>query len=869
MTGILNLTSTGLILAETWEADLSAWTSTRVGSTTAAAAISSEAAHSGSKSVDFQTGADWPDAAYLKLTQTVDLKTGANRIVRCFRGLGNVKGAVIDDFLGSSLNQFGSRWGLMSGSGTPPVSGSLVRIASSVVAYGIQSLAQIRPYASGKIRFAVRVQQDPTKGQAWHGADYPGGSYVGVVLGQSGHGTVRGDPGGGTASYDANFHTYEIEWDVAGAASRHWKDGSLFNTGGNTNDSDGYYLRAHGWIGGSDYGDDYLDWISMSLPAAYKSSLLLGSQTLFDVDPVSDANPLDGIFADDTNGWAAVTPTGSQVVELKVRNASGYKQQFPAHMFFDDLAIMLDKIITIKGLLGGQKIELYTSGGTLSKTGTCPSTGTDVVFTSIDALISTAYGFSGYFKVYDTDGLTLLYTSPTTGRWGGDVYTWVPNESAMDISTTYTRIFRTGSGKTPTACTVTVTLKDKQSGAKLNNKTINWIGNLGTVSPSSNTTDANGQASTTFTAGGSAGLGGVRPTFPGDATYATSTILQLIDIYQDDPVPDSSKDYQAFVEGQEIVVAAGDYKLASDFIPQAFSITTPTVSISVGGWWAVEIYRLGVREFVGRIMKASYKSGTSPQLTISGVDDKVTLQRRVANKGYTDEPKNIIIDLLLRYPCGISAGTISTYGSTIKLIATYENLFDALKQITKITGWKFRQNFSNDTIDFAPDFGSVQSVTVAMGTNEVGASHDFDWTSLDTKVYVVGQGAGATLVSSASDATSELTFGLIEEAFLEKGITEQGTLDLRAAELLNQHKSVKEIISVDWADLLATGTYAPFDTITVTDPDASLSGQYRVYSIRRDLSNPNKATLELTNRLPTIADALQLVRKDVKDLGVA
>jgi hypothetical protein len=864
MTGILNLTSTGLILAETWETDLSAWTSTRVGGTTAAAVISTEAAHSGSKSVDFQTGADWPDAGYLKLTQTVDLKAGANRIARCFRGLGNVKGAVFDDFLGSTLDS--SRW---SGSGGP-ISASVIKICDSSTYYPIATVPQLRPYNPGRIRIAAKFRVGATGKQIWRAFQYPGGGGAGFKFGT---GTYQrfcpGDGPVGWTAVDANMHIWELEWNGAGSTS-FWLDGvSVRVSPFACNDSDGYVSRFELQNPTDTKGDHYLEWLADSMPAAYKSSLLLGSQTLFDVDPVSDTNPLDGTWADDTNGWMAVTPTGSQTVELKVRNASGYKQQFPVHMFFDDLAIMLDTVMTIKGLLGGQKIELYDSGGVLRKSGICPLTGTDVVFTGIDALIKTAYGFQGYFKIYDTDGVTLLYTSPTASRWGGDVYTWIPNESAMDVTTTYTRIFRTGSGLTPTSCVVTVTLKDKQTGAKLNGKTINWIGNLGTVSPSSNSTDVNGNASTTFTAQSSAGLGGVRPTSPGDATYGTSTILQLIDIYQADPVPDATKDFQAFIEGQEIAVSAGDYKLASDFMPQPFSVTTPTMTVSVGGWWVVEIYRLGVKEFIGRIMKANYRSGTSAQLTISGVDDTVTLQRRVANKGYTDEPKNIINDLLIRYPCGITAGTISTYGSTINLVATYENLFDALRQISKITGWKFRRNSSNNTIDFATDFGSVKSVTVAMGTNEVGASHDFDWTSLDTKVYVVGKGPSATLVSSASDATSELTFGLIEEAFLEKGITVQGTLDLRAAELLNQHKAVKEIISVDWTDLFATGAYVPFDTITVTDADATLSGSFRVYSIRRNLSNANKVTLELTNRLPTVADALQIVRSTVQDLGVA
>ena len=119
------------------------------------------------------------------------------------------------------------------------------------------------------------------------------------------------------------------------------------------------------------------------------------------------------------------------------------------------------------------------------------------------------------------------------------------------------------------------------------------------------------------------------------------------------------------------------------------------------------------------------------------------------------------------------------------------------------------------------------------------------------------------------DASAQLNYGIIEEAFLEKGISEQGTLDLRAQEILDERKNVKESITVDWADTLAPGSYAPFDSLTVEDSDAGLSGLYQVSSITRRLIDANMATLQLVNRLITLADAMQALRKDVKDLGVA
>ena len=80
---------------------------------------------------------------------------------------------------------------------------------------------------------------------------------------------------------------------------------------------------------------------------------------------------------------------------------------------------------------------------------------------------------------------------------------------------------------------------------------------------------------------------------------------------------------------------------------------------------------------------------------------------------------------------------------------------------------------------------------------------------------------------------------------------------------------MKETISLNWIDSNATGAYAPYDTVAVTDADAELSGSYRVQVLQRNLLDANLAALELTNIVVSFADVLQLIRKDVKDMGVA
>jgi hypothetical protein len=868
MTGVLVLSSAGLILAETCESYPNGWTFAGSDS----AGLVSNKVHGGSHAFRTKTTMlawnNWPNGwasgDYHSLSKTVDVKSGANRIGRIFRGPSPAC-SIFDDFNDGLLDQT-----LWTANTSISFSGSVI----TVLFYTLNTSDHVRIRKPCKVVTRFKID-DNTKGGVVRLPDQGDLNCIELNFQNDGILWIRVARGGNDyahqnmGSYDTAMHAWEVEWT---GQTKIWRDGVLFFSLGDAPD-DNDWNNAYIAFRTINNGSISVDYVGIGAATGgptgvHKFSLKVGTTTVFDIDVRTDSETLSNDFFD--SGWVnfGAAATGSQTVELKLHNASVSRAECIAAYCWDDLILMVDSKMVVHGMLGGQKIELYDSGGSLRKQGTCPQTGVDVELTGIDDLIPTANGFSGYFKVYDTDSVSLLYTTPTATRWGGDEYTWIPNQSAMDILTEHTLIYRTGSGLLPTQTNVTITLKDKDSGTPLEGKTILWTPNLGTCDPESGQTDENGQASTTFTAGANPGFAGVLAEFDGDATYGLSSIIQAIDIYYAQPVPGAAKDFQVWIAGQEAAIAGGNYKLSSDFKPQSFSFTTPLMSLTVGGWWPVEIYRKGVVEFVGRIFGRKRQGGPSPQLTVTGVDEIIMVQRRVANKGYTDEPKLIIEDLLTRYPCGISAGTIATYGAVIKLDATYENLYDALMQIAKVTGWKFRLN-ANRTLDFGSSFGTTRDITITLGENLAQSTHEEDWSQIDTKVYVIGAAAGAALVSTAEDPTGKLVYGLIEEPFLEKNISEQGTLDLRAQEIIAQHQGVKETVAVDWIDTLSPGAYAPHDSLTVTDPETGISGLYSVKSITRDLTDANKSALELANRLDTIADALQSIRKDVKDLAVA
>jgi hypothetical protein len=896
MTGILNLVTTGVILAETFETYPGNWTFSGSG-----AGRKSPFGHSGAGAFLLETGgyswtafpAGLAAAANSQFQQTVNVGTGANRVCRVFRGpYAGALASVYDDFTvpdqsglyNAAAPDFTNKWyptGTAQSSAriansllTMQSDGTYTRANDDSTAFTMQNrqIEADSSHGNSPTRISIRCQiLDTTTHHHIAFVWDTDGDKIELHFQNDGHVWIRAANSSNyderdLGTYDTSMHTWVCEWQTG----KIWKDGVLFVTATKIPNQTNYHFRFFFNAGGSGgAGGMAVDWVGFyntATAGTHKARLQIGSQTVFDHDVEVETFLQDGTSGFIDSGWLAVTPTGSQSIILDVHNPSAAQAQCSDQIYWDDLIIMSDKIITIESLLGGQKVELYNAGGGLLATMTCPQAGVNVT-TDVSSLFKTAYGLSGYFKVYDTDGVTLLYTTPTLTIWGGDLYQWIPNQSNLAFSTTATQIYRTGSGQTPTTATLTATITDAGTGAGLSGKTIAFTSNLGTCNPAGGTTDSNGNLSTTYTAGAAAGLGGVRADFAGDATYGASSVQQFEDIYYGPITVDGTKDFQVFVEGQELVIDSGNYRLASDFIPQAFSVTTPLLDGVVGGWWAIKIYRLGVLEFSGRILKRSRVGGPNPKMTVSGVDEKIDLQRRVANRVYMDEPKNIITDLLSRYPCGISAGSISTYGATISLPATYTNLFDAFKLIMNITGWKFRLN-ANLTLDFAPNFGIVQPITIQTGVNGVIAQHDEDWTKIDTKIYVVGSAAAASLVGTASDANAQLTYGLIEEAFLEKALTAQGTVNLRAQQLLTTRTGVIETNTADWIDELATGTYGPFDIVTVIDTDLNLSGGYVISTLQRDLTDAYRAALGLTNRVLTIADAIQEVRKNVQDIGV-
>jgi len=438
------------------------------------------------------------------------------------------------------------------------------------------------------------------------------------------------------------------------------------------------------------------------------------------------------------------------------------------------------------------------------------------------------------------------------------VYTFVtgPAESL--------RIYKSTATGTPKSVAITAKLLNLLDDSPVAGKTVNFTTSLGSVSPGSDATDANGEAQTTLTSGSSRGYAVVKVAWAGDADAGPSDGYIEVPVWDEAPVGDAAKHYQVFVHGTEYAFQSGTYRKAASMEIQDFTVTLDCVHQDIDSGLEVEIWRRGVKDFAGRITDPVLDLDDS--MTISGKSNHWRLMRRVANREYADDPEDVIHDLLWRYACGIAEGSLGTYGAQIELPIAYDNLLVAIQRILNATGWKARLN-PNNSLDVNATLGSTKSVIFARGTNSARLRRARSFGSINSRTILVGAGV---LISDKSDAATLAGQGLIEQVFIDKNIADQTTLDLQNQAILDARKTPIERLEGTVIDLeYAADAYDVFDSVTVTDANyTGLSGTYQVVAITRDLTDCGSAQIELTNEALASKDLLATVATMVKDLSV-
>jgi hypothetical protein len=541
---------------------------------------------------------------------------------------------------------------------------------------------------------------------------------------------------------------------------------------------------------------------------------------------------------------------------------AGDPPQGDAKCWADHLVICLNDNVTITNLIPGQKAELYRASDNV-KIGeaTCQAGQTSVSISITGQL----FPLQLYAKIYGTDGVTLIETTLAYEMCGGDVWEWYSGTGPLGVVSDVFIIHRQAAAGEPKTANITATLKTN-GGAPYAGKTVYFSTTLGVVNPTSDTTDADGKAHTQLT-GTAHGVAVVEAQWLGDSNAVAATAHCTVHIFYEAETGDSEKDFQLYCEGIEYAYCAGTgrYSFNEEGMTDSFEVEIPEWLETITKNGLVSIYRRGEREFTG-VLKHIERSLASTRVVLSGSDNSILLDTVVVElQMYENKtPDYIINDLLTKYQCGITPGSLAAYPGTISVTIDTESLLKAIPRIVDQVGWVFRVNH-NRTLDLADNFtGGTTAAVFTEGDNIFDADRVEDFYAVKNWMRVIGDG----IASTKQDSTKIKGQSLLQGAAYQKKISDQATLDLACQAELDLKKEVAETIALLVFDDYPAGTYGCEDQVTVESPWLGLSGYYTVKSVERDMTDADFACLELSNRSIEYWELDEAYRRMTKDASV-
>lgn len=531
--------------------------------------------------------------------------------------------------------------------------------------------------------------------------------------------------------------------------------------------------------------------------------------------------------------------------------------------WIDYIVVTRNDYIRITGLTPGQKVEVYrSSDNTKMDTQTCAG-GTTYVDLNI---LTYPFPVQGHFKIYGTDGSTLIETTSPADVCPGDIWDWTAGNGTLSVASNYGIIYRSAATGTPKTATITANLKTA-AGANYPGATIYFSTVLGSVTPASAVTDANGNAGTSLTSTVHA-LAVVKAQWLGDATVPACSAYCLVHVFYEAEVPDMSKKFQVYVEGVEYayVPSGSRYTLNEMGVVNDFEVELPAWVSTITPNGLVSIYRKGVQEFAGILKKMNRSLSDAPRVVLSGPDISKLLDDQVVDtKLYSAKSASYIInDLLSSFPCGITAGTLQTNYDSLTITIETEGLRDAIKRICDLVAWTYRVNL-NRTLDLAESLtGGNAPIEIVEGDNLTGADRETNYYPVANYIRMKGNGISST----KQDGTKIQEQGLHKLPAYNSSITNQGTLDTACQALLDMKKEAEETIPLECIDETTPGAFGPEDYLTVTSPTLDMAGVYQIRKIERKLEDPNYAALDLENKTREFWELDLTYRRMTKDANV-
>jgi hypothetical protein len=537
------------------------------------------------------------------------------------------------------------------------------------------------------------------------------------------------------------------------------------------------------------------------------------------------------------------------------------------YTYVDRLVIAKGTTVTVTGLTPGQKIKIYrSSDDTLIDTQTCAAAPATSVALNVNA---EDFPEQMYLKVYGTDGATLIETTTSYEMCGGDAWEWDPGTGTLKLTSDVVIVYRSAATGTPKTANLTANLKTT-GGLNYPGASIQFTTVLGTMTPASDTTDANGNAESALT-GTFHGVAIVKAAWLGDATVPACSDYCVVHIFYEAEVGDTDKEYQFFLEGIEYAFVQGAYAWNEQGKRETFEVELPEYVSTITRGGLVSIYRRGVKDFAGVLKGRERSLSDAPRVILRGADVSVLLDRCVELELYASKtPQFIIADLLSKYPCGILAGSLGACAAELTITIDTESLSDAIPRICKAVNWNFRVTLGR-TLDFAETFtGGIVPVAFEEGVKRVENSLILDakWSEDDYSLANWIRMKGDGITSTKQDGAAIAAQGLHQAPAFQKTISDQATLDTMCQALLDLLKTTDETIRVEADDDYDVGAFATEDQVTVTSETLDLAGAYTIKRIERDMTQPRVVIMDLSNRPKEFWDLDAEYRRMTKDVNV-
>jgi len=274
----------------------------------------------------------------------------------------------------------------------------------------------------------------------------------------------------------------------------------------------------------------------------------------------------------------------------------------------------------------------------------------------------------------------------------------------------------------------------------------------------------------------------------------------------------------------------------------------------------VELYRDSTLLFKGVIVeKELNKESKTIRLTALGEEVKLNWSLFSKNGSYRVQYDNIAADTIasdILSGTGYSLAECPT--TTLSMRFEYAQRWKALQKLADVLGkdlW-----LASDGVHIG-DKGSAKTLTYYKMIRKTENSED-----IINKVHLLGTGDGINqYTATEEDTASQNNYGLRERAYMLRDIENENTLSLKAQQIITDNKDPVEYIEIEapfTSDILSLDVG---DTITISDSELGLSGDYRV---KRLEIGPTTIRAELVNTIALLSDKLKEYYNGLESLGV-